>query len=61
MIGTIPFIAYVFEVDDAESFAKTLEDNAQLNWNICTQADEMKITTVDNYIFFVMAPKSFEE
>ena len=61
MIGTIPFIAYVFEVDNPEEFAKTLEDKAQLNWNICTQADEMKTTIVDNYVFFIMSPTNFEE
>ena len=61
MISTIPFIAYVFEVENPKDFAKTLEDNAQLNWNICTQADEMKVTIVDNYVFFIMSPTSFEE
>lgn len=61
MIGTIPFVAYVFEVENPEEFAKTLEDNAQLNWNICTQADEMKTAIVDNYVFFIMSPTSFEE
>ena len=60
MIGTIPMVAYVFEVDEPKEFVKTLEDNAQLNWNICTVADEMKVTVVSNYIFFIMAPKSFE-
>ena len=61
MIGTIPFIAYIFEVEDTKKFVEVLEENAQLNWNICTQADEMKITIVDNYIFFIMAPTNFEE
>ena len=61
MIGTIPFIAYVFEVENSKEFAKVLEENAQLNWNICTEADEMKTTIVDNYVFFVMSPTSFEE
>lgn len=61
MIGTIPFIAYIFETKNPKELAKVLEENAQLNWNICTQADEMKITMVDNYIFFVMAPTNFEE
>lgn len=60
MIGTIPMVAYVFEVDEPKEFVKTLEDNAQLNWNICTVADEMRVTVVGNYIFFIMAPKSFE-
>lgn len=61
MIGTIPFIAYIFEVENPKEFAETLEENAQLNWNICTEADEMKTTIVDNYVFFVMSPTSFEE
>ena len=60
MIGTIPMVAYVFEVADPKDFKKILEENAQLNWNICTVADEMRITVVDNYVFFIMAPKSFE-
>lgn len=61
MIGTIPFIGYVFEVENPEEFVKTLKEYAQLDWNICTQADEMKISTVDNYVFFVMSPNTFEE
>lgn len=61
MINTIPLIAYVFEVEETESFTKSLEENADLRWNICTQADEKKITVVDNYIFFIMSPNSFEE
>lgn len=61
MISTIPFIAYIFEVDKPEEFVKTLEENAQLNWNICVEADEMKTSIVDNYVFFIMSPKSFEE
>lgn len=61
MINTIPMIAYIFEVENPEEFAKKLKENAQLNWNICTQADEMKITIEGNYIFFIMSPESFEE
>ena len=61
MINTIPMIAYVFEVENPEEFKKTLKDNAQLNWNICTVADEMKITIEGDYVFFIMSPESFEE
>lgn len=56
-----PFIAYIFEVDDPETFKKTLEDNADLRWNICTMADEYKSSIVDNYVFFVMSKIDFEE
>ena len=60
MIGTIPFVAYIFEVDNPEEFASTLKEQANLRWNICTEADEMKTSIVDNYVFFVMSPNNFE-
>ena len=63
MIGSIPFVAYVFELSegvDAAEFTKTLEDSANLRWNICVTADEMASTSEGNFVFFVMAPTSFE-
>lgn len=63
MIGSIPFVSYVFELEegaDAEAFVKTLTDNANLRWNICVTADEMASATEGNFVFFVMAPTSFE-
>lgn len=64
MIGTIPFVSYVFKLDDGadvEAFKTSLTDNANLAWNICTQADQMMVESVDNTVFFVMSPLSFEE
>lgn len=61
IIGSIPFIAYIFEVEDPNTFAETLKSNADLRWNICTEADTMEIATVDNYVFFVMSPENFEQ
>ena len=64
MIGTIPFVSYVFELEadaDKDAFTKTLEENANLRWNICTAAEEMVIETVDNFVFFIMAPLTFEQ
>lgn len=61
MIGTIPFVGYIFEADDAELLVTELSENATLNWNICTTADEMLVETHDNYVFFVMSPYSFGE
>lgn len=61
IIGTIPFIVYIFEVEESEKFAETLKQNADLRWNICTEADDLEVTTVDNYVFFVMSPSSFDE
>lgn len=60
-IGTIPFIAYIFEVENAEEFAENLKSNADLRWNICTEADDLETAFVDNYVFIVMSPKNFDE
>lgn len=63
-IGTIPFVGYIFTVadgGDVAAFVKTLEDNANLRWNICTEAEEMICEAEGNTVFFVMCPTSFEE
>lgn len=59
-IGTIPFVGYVFETDDPDALLTALNSQANLNWNLCTTADEKVGTIVDNYVMFVMAPLSFE-
>ena len=59
MISSIPFVGYILVPADgttAEELAKNLEDNANLNWNICVTADEMFVKVVDGYVFFVMCP-----
>lgn len=64
MIGSIPFIGYLFKLDDGAdvyAFMQTLKDNADLRWNICVEADEMVCDAVGNTVFFVMAPANFEE
>ena len=64
MIGSIPFIGYVFEVADGVSvsdFAANLKNNANKRWNICVEADEVVTATSGNKVFFVMCPKEFEE
>lgn len=63
MIGSIPFVGYVFTVPDgtAEDFKKTLSDLADPRWNICTQADETIIESAGNTVFFLMCPTSMEE
>ena len=60
MIGSIPFIVYMFETDDADALKATLTENAQLNWNICTIADEMVCEAEGNLVFFCMAPGYWE-
>ena len=64
MIGTIPFVGYVFTIENEENapaFIETLKSAANLRWNICTAADEMVTGSVGNKVFFVMCPTSFAE
>lgn len=59
MIGTIPFVGYIFETDTPDELVTTLEKEHKLNWNICTSADRMFVRKKGNYVFFVMSPDSF--
>ena len=64
MIGSIPFVGYVFTLEDgvdAAAFMQTLTDNADPRWNICVEADETVVENSDNMVFFVMCPSQFEE
>lgn len=64
MMGTIPFVGYIFVLDDGadvDAFKTTLKDNANLRWNICTEAEELTVDSEGNTIFFLMSPKKFEE
>ncbi len=64
MIGSIPFVSYIFvlsEDADAEAFADSLEANANPGWNICVTADETAVDVVDNVVFFIMCPATFED
>ena len=64
LIGAIPFVGYLFRLDagtDGDAFVKTLEDNADLRWNICTQADECIVRREGDVVFFLMCPRSMEE
>lgn len=61
IIGTQPFVAYVFESDNAKELETTLKEKANKRWNICVEAEELETSVKDNYVFLVMSPKSFEE
>ena len=61
VIGTIPFIGYVFTVEDGtnvDDFVALLKDNADLRWNICTEATEPLIKVHENTVFVTMCPVS---
>lgn len=64
MIGTIPFIGYVFDMaDDAdlEAFMTNLKEKGDLRWNICTEAEQMVVEAIDDKVFFLMCKKSLAE
>lgn len=64
IISTIPFVGYVFDMEDAESaeaLVEVLTENADPRWNICTEAEETVVGTAEDKVFFVMCPKSMEE
>lgn len=64
VIGSIPFVGYIFELSegtDAKAFMDTLKQNADLRWNVCTEADEVTMDQNGQKVFFLMAPTSFEE
>lgn len=64
MIGSIPFIGYVFKLEegaDAENFMQQLQKQADLRWNVCTQADEMGCESEGRLVCFVMSPAEFDE
>lgn len=55
-IGSIPYVSYIFETDDAEALAAQLKKTANPRWNICTEANEPVIKVKGNYVFFTMCP-----
>lgn len=64
MIGSIPFVGYVFELDGsvgASSFISSLKSNANLRWLVCAEAEEMVAGSANDKVFFVMCPKSLEQ
>lgn len=60
-ISSIPFIGYVFELEnesEAEAFVETLKSNANPAWQVCVEAEETVCESIGNKVFFVMAPLS---
>ncbi len=63
MIGTIPFVGYIFTLEDGadtSEFIEVLKNEANLRWNICTAAEEMVVGSAGNKVFFIMCPESLE-
>ena len=59
MIGSIPFIGYVFDLAegaDVEAFVKALSDHCNPRWNICVTAEQTVVGAYGNTVFFLMCP-----
>lgn len=61
MIGSIPFVGYIFETDDADALMAKLNATADPRWNICTEAAETVCIKQGNYVFFTMCPDEEEQ
>lgn len=60
IMSAIPFVGYVFTLEsegEVSSFINTLKSNANLRWNVCSEAEEMVYGSVGNKVFFVMTNK----
>jgi hypothetical protein len=64
LIGSIPFLGYIFALKDdtdVDAFIQTLKDNADLAWNICTEAEDLNITSVGSTVFFLMSKNDYDD
>lgn len=59
IIGSIPFVGYIFELAedaDVNAFIKTLKEQSNPRWNVCTEADYTQVGAYDNKVYFLMYP-----
>ena len=56
IIGAQPFIVYLFQTDNTRDLETELRANADLRWNICTQASEIVCEEFGEYLLFAMVP-----
>lgn len=54
MIGSIPFVGYVFESENPDALLNLLTSCSDPAWNICTYADETVSFVKGNLVFFLM-------
>jgi len=54
MIGSIPFVGYVFSTEDSQALLRELTESANPRWNVCTEADETVSDCIGNVVFFLM-------
>ena len=63
MMGSIAYIGYVFELEDGadvNAFIADLTANANPRWQICVMADQTVAGAVNNKVFFLMCPETYD-
>ncbi len=64
MMGSIPFVGYIFELEDGMDVVNYLEDlkaNCNPAWNVCVEADQVAAGAYGNTVFFLMCPSNMAE
>lgn len=61
VIGSIPYVSYVFETDDPEALVKELDEKHNMRWNICTEAEEKVSSIYENLVYYAMVPREEAE
>lgn len=56
IVGTIPFVCYVFQTSEPELLTKEIENYHDMRWNICTEAEEKILKQDHNFVLFAMTP-----
>jgi hypothetical protein len=56
VIGSQPFIVYLFNTEDADTLMETLKEEADPRWNICTEATVTVCENYENFVLFAMLP-----
>ena len=62
MMGSIPYVGYVFELEDGadiDAFITQLEENCNPRWQICVAADETVTDYSGNKVLFLMCPMTY--
>ena len=61
VIGSIPYVSYVFETDDPEALVEELDEKHNMRWNICTEAEEKVSSIYENLVYYAMVPGEEDE
>lgn len=61
IVGTIPFVCYIFYTEKPELLMEALENYYDMRWNICTEAEVKIAAQQGNYVLFAMMPAESEK